>query len=654
MKKRKLLILSVVMSLIISFFVQLNDTGAFNDEEGFYVYDENERLEYVSSIDPSQSLLSTIINPIAKLFSFGDGSELQTSSFDPLNVDPNIYGIVRFKPVSNSTYKYTELDSGREGYFSPNSAADAAFIRMDGDFVICKLAGVVMKISSAYVESIIALKDAGNNYSRYTTTPEGRMIHTFSYYSSGNVTTSSTRVGPKQSYINQDVVYYSYDGHYFYDNFNIMIDDYRAGHYNNAVNVSNPYYNYYQYLSLRSTANYNASYYDDYIKGVVGAVPSAMLETGTEFIAAQNQYYINATLGFGIAVNETGYGKSGYARERNNLFGIAAYDSNPDNATQFSSTQDCINQWASYYMQQRYLNPIDPNSVYRGPHLGDKQSGINVKWASDPYWCEKAAAQQYRIDNLTPDYGRYTIGISNDPHIRFYKEANTTQLLYTCEPKGAKDSLYNYPMIVLGSIVDSLGEKWYKIQSDIPLTADRNSLDSTGRYDPARDYVYAQASKIDIVFQGSEQTALSDNDIFVSLNLNNVDNFITGFSVNSDISTFIENVKSLSPATTVTYKNKDDAGITSGIISTSQTFNFTTNGIVSPSFTVVVRGDVNGDGVIDARDYNRVKNHILGKLTLTGPSFLAAKADRTTDETLDARHYNRIKNHILGKLTITQ
>ena len=38
-----------------------------------------------------------------------------------------------------------------------------------------------------------------------------------------------------------------------------------------------------------------------------------------------------------------------------------------------------------------YLDPVT-DGRYFGANLGDKGSGINVKYASDPYWGEKAAA----------------------------------------------------------------------------------------------------------------------------------------------------------------------------------------------------------------------------------------------------------------------
>ena len=47
-----------------------------------------------------------------------------------------------------------------------------------------------------------------------------------------------------------------------------MIQDYRGNTYANAVNVSAPYYNYYQYLSFHTTAPFTAEKYDAYIENL--------------------------------------------------------------------------------------------------------------------------------------------------------------------------------------------------------------------------------------------------------------------------------------------------------------------------------------------------------------------------------------------------
>ena len=58
---------------------------------------------------------------------------------------------------------------------------------------------------------------------------------------------TSLNNGPAPSYLTPGTIYYSYDGHYFYTSYAAMIDDYKNNRYSNAVNASQPYYNYYQF-----------------------------------------------------------------------------------------------------------------------------------------------------------------------------------------------------------------------------------------------------------------------------------------------------------------------------------------------------------------------------------------------------------------------
>ena len=228
-----------------------------------------------------------------------------------------------------------------------------------------------------------------------------------------------------------------------------------------------------------------------------------MLTTGSAFASAQNTYTINALLMFGIAINESGWGTNKYSTQRNNIFSINAPDSNPDLANSFESVEACINEFAYKYIHKGYLSGTDYR--YRGPHVGDKHSGMNVKYASDPYWGEKAAARGYYIDTQKQDYGRYTLGIATSGKVQFYKEADgSSTKIYTSEAgdgSGQGAYLYDYPVVILDEVTGSGGQKFYKVRSDMSLQENRNKRDVTAIYKASRDYVYVKASDIKIVFQ---------------------------------------------------------------------------------------------------------------------------------------------------------
>ncbi len=76
-----------------------------------------------------------------------------------------------------------------------------------------------------------------------------------------------------------------------------------------------------------------------------------------------------------------------------------------------------------------------------------------------------------------------------------------------------------------------------------------------------------------------------------------------------------------------------------------------TNTEYNTSYTIVVLGDVNGDGQIKATDYARIKNYIMEKGTLNNLEKLAA--DVNGDGQIKATDYARIKNYIMTDSPIT-
>ena len=63
---------------------------------------------------------------------------------------------------------------------------------------------------------------------------------------------------------------------------------------------------------------------------------------GSALVKAENEYNINGLYLMGLCCLESAYGTSSFAVNRNNLVGWNANDSNPQNASYFSSFEDCI------------------------------------------------------------------------------------------------------------------------------------------------------------------------------------------------------------------------------------------------------------------------------------------------------------------------
>lgn len=211
-------------------------------------------------------------------------------------------------------------------------------------------------------------------------------------------------VGTAPSYLEEGVKYSSYDGNYFYkgatlqDSIWDLTLDLKEGRKNRAVNPNNPYYGYFNNLPIRSKSNYTAAEIDKFIDERIKDKPTSKLKgLGTALKEAEEKYGVNALIILGVAINESAWGTSKISQEKNNLFGIKAFDSSPgESASTYATPGDSVLDFSQNYMSNGYANPRDWR--YWGAYLGNKKLGANVKYASDPFWGEKAASFAMQAD----------------------------------------------------------------------------------------------------------------------------------------------------------------------------------------------------------------------------------------------------------------
>ena len=101
----------------------------------------------------------------------------------------------------------------------------------------------------------------------------------------------------------------------------------------------------------------------------------------------------------------------------------------------------------------------------------------------------------------------------------------------------------------------------------------------------------------------------------------------------------------LKEASDAVIKNASGKTVTSGNLGTGYTVKY--NGT---TYTVVKKGDVNGDAGITSADYVRVKNELRNKVSLTSSQNSAA--DVNNDGTISSADYVRVKNYLRGKASI--
>ena len=422
MKKNKLLICALFMSMVLSVMPDMKSYAAGESGESAAeteLQDENsQRLEAVTAMDEEGDIyeVGETDGTVEE-----DTSDQSADEEDEESVPENIISlfsvrsaaevsmkVVNFNTKSNVTTDYTY--SGGSGYTNGNYGADAAYLGTDASGNIrFMLAGVTGTVKKSEVQ-VLDYSEIGDNVSYYQVSG-GKLIHYISY-NLNQKPKSSINNGPAPSYLNEGTKYYSYDGHYFYKDYKTMLSDYQSGANGaSAVNSGNAFYNYFQFLDMNSSTNYSGDELNNILNDKISSSDSKLLNTGTLFVKYQNQYGVNALLSLGIAVNESAWGTSRICMTKNNLFGLNAYDQTPgQSADYFASAEDCIREFMSDWMSDGYLSSSDWRN--HGELLGNKSEGINVSYASDPYWGEKAAAIAWELDAVggSHDY----LGVSSD------------------------------------------------------------------------------------------------------------------------------------------------------------------------------------------------------------------------------------------------
>lgn len=332
-------------------------------------------------------------------------------------------------------------------------------------------------------------------------------------------------IGAAPSYLSENTRYFSYDGNYFYNGSNIesglnaVVNDLKCGNNNNAVNKNNPFYLYYQYLPMRTKTVYTATQLDNYINAKTQS-NSKLRGIGQALKDAEEKYGVNALIILGVAINESGWGTSTIAQQKNNLFGIKAYDSNTGAADVFATPGDSVIEFAKNYMSKGYTNPTDWRHF--GGLLGNKGVGANVKYASDPFWGEKAARYAFDADlylsgnkvSSLIDTNRYKIGmytssneVKNSSGSTIYKVDNNHGWI------GATFAFANNDVVYVN------GQAMYQIYPERNTSVSDTSYNGDYNWD-AKGYI--NTSGVKIISDGSNSTATGMPSVVYSTHIQNV------------------------------------------------------------------------------------------------------------------------------------
>ena len=259
-------------------------------------------------------------------------------------------------PVTANVY---DADGEKLSYISQGSVVWLDKDRKSDD----KRLAITISGLSGYMktEDLQAL-DASKDFIPYYESDGHRFYHYVSQYASIPVAShlSDMEVGKK---------YYSADGLHF-----------------DGFNLENPFL----FKDLTEPTNYSAEDLDK-VFNLLNIDNSLLENKGATFKEAEEHYHINALYLLAHSALESDWGRSKIAIDKNNFFGITAYDTTPYLSAKTFDDVDKGILGATKWIKENY---IDRGRTF----LGNKASGMNVEYASDPYWGEKIASVMMKIN----------------------------------------------------------------------------------------------------------------------------------------------------------------------------------------------------------------------------------------------------------------
>ena len=186
------------------------------------------------------------------------------------------------------------------------------------------------------------------------------------------------------------------------------------------------------------------------------------------------------------------------------------------------------------------------------------------------------------------------------------------------------------------------GNATVKGTGDIPINEKQTTITLTVTSESGRSRDYVINVTKDEVEEGEtvELSYILDN---IGIKYN--DEFIHGISENTDVKSLINNVSKVNTYASATIKDKDGNSKTSGVFKTGDKVTIS-NSKDEKTLTILMYGDINGDGRIDKDDCLAILRHLNGYTSLTDVYKVAA--DSNKDGRIDKDDCLAILRHLNG------
>lgn len=154
--------------------------------------------------------------------------------------------------------------------------------------------------------------------------------------------------------------------------------------------------------TIRSNLLHNpgvtAAQMDNYIASIYPTSP--LVGHSQMWIDAGNKYGIDSVFLMNLAILESGWGFSDIARDKKNLYGWQAYDTDPYGYAMSFPSFEAGTDYVAGKIKELYLTPGAPYYTYYGPTL----EGMNVNYATSQTWRFSIARLMNEFASTIPGY----------------------------------------------------------------------------------------------------------------------------------------------------------------------------------------------------------------------------------------------------------
>ncbi|MCM3734149.1 S-layer homology domain-containing protein [Fictibacillus nanhaiensis] len=376
--------------------------------------------------------------------SFADAKAAATGANDVVLKDDKIVYMKKGQVTNSSLSAMVDIDD-QAGYnlIGLESGTAAEYIESDENVVKVKFGTKTgfIKMEKAHLIPEVQIK--GQSY--YEVEGEYLYHHTF------NSRTNSYYAPYKYGKSDSDMP----DGEYYSDNGSLYTSK--------ADGKTYTAYQYFNMMPLYTKTSYTAEELNQFVKEhKPDGIGTSVLETmGEKFKAIEKEHNINAMYLLAHAIHESKWGTNEKAIARKNLFGIGAQDGT-DGLTTFDSYDACLDSLVYNLIKKKEDNYFLESSYrYNGAFLGNKDLGMNVFYATDPYWGQKIAGFMNQIDEELggKERNKYDIAVT-------LVKGFTTKVRST--PSVANNLLYELtktgtPVLVLDTVQTEKEGTWLEV-----------------------------------------------------------------------------------------------------------------------------------------------------------------------------------------------